>query len=133
MEGLPEHFSMDQLVDKMSFVDKVCIGIKESEEGKVLTKLECRNIEKKSYTSYASRVVSGLFAAVDVLERFPLAGRMVPEFQDTTIRELIRMNHYRIVYRVVNESRIDILTVHHSARILHASILTRNYPHNLET
>ena len=81
-------------------------------------------IEKKSYTSYA---------AVDVLERFPLAGRMVPEFQDTTIRELIRMNHYRIVYRVVNESRIDILTVHHSARILHASILTRNYPHNLET
>lgn len=37
MEGLPEHFSMDQLVDK------VCIGIKESEEGKVLTKLECRN------------------------------------------------------------------------------------------
>ena len=31
-------------------------------------------IEKKSYTSYASRVVSGLFAAVDVLERFPLAG-----------------------------------------------------------
>ena len=32
-------------------------------------------IEKKSYTSYASRVVSGLFAAVDVLERFPLAGR----------------------------------------------------------
>ena len=60
-------------------------------------------IEKKSYTSYASRVVSGLFAAVDVLERFPLAGRMVPEFQDTTIRELIRMNHYRIVYRVVNE------------------------------
>ena len=35
MEGLPEHFSMDQLVDKMSFVDKVCIGIKESEEGKI--------------------------------------------------------------------------------------------------
>ena len=35
--------AMDQLVDKMSFVDKVCIGIKESEEGKVLTKLECRN------------------------------------------------------------------------------------------
>ena len=43
MGGLPEHFSMGQLLDKMSFVDKVCIGIKESEEGKVLTKLECRN------------------------------------------------------------------------------------------
>ena len=25
MEGLPEHFSMDELVYKMSFVDKVCI------------------------------------------------------------------------------------------------------------
>ena len=43
MEGLPEHCSMDQLVDMMSFVDKVFIGITESEEGKVLTKLECRN------------------------------------------------------------------------------------------
>ena len=43
MEGLPEHFSMDQLVDKMSFVDKVCTGITEPEQGKVLTKLERRH------------------------------------------------------------------------------------------
>lgn len=34
MEGLPEHFSMDQLVDKMSFVDKVCIGIKDQKKEK---------------------------------------------------------------------------------------------------
>ena len=43
MEGFSEYFFMDQLVEKMSFVNKGCIGIKESEEGKVLTKLECRN------------------------------------------------------------------------------------------
>lgn len=89
-------------------------------------------IEKESFASYASKVVSQLFSAVDILECFPLAGRMVPEFQDVRIRELIRM-HYRIVYRLVNESRIDVLTVHHSARILYPSIITTNYPHNSGT
>ena len=34
---------LSKLKVAMAMVDKVCIGIKESEEGKVLTKLECRN------------------------------------------------------------------------------------------
>jgi len=33
------------------------------------------------------------------------------------LRELIR-GSYRIVYRIVDKDRIDILTVHHSARLL---------------
>lgn len=73
-------------------------------------------IEKDSYR-YASLVVERLFSTVDVLEQFPLSGRMVPEFQDKSIRELIRIN-YRIVYKVINKSRIDVITVHHSARLL---------------
>lgn len=43
MEGLPEHFSIEQLVDKMSFIDKVIVGMRDSEEDKVLTKQEARN------------------------------------------------------------------------------------------
>ena len=65
----------------------------------------------------AAFVVNYLFDSVDILEHYPFIGRMVPEFQDKTVRELIRLR-YRIVYLVLNEERIDILTVHHSARLL---------------
>jgi addiction module RelE/StbE family toxin len=73
-------------------------------------------IEKDSFR-YAEIVVNSLFNSVDILEQFPLAGRVVPEFNDTKIRELIRGN-YRIVYRILHESRIDIVTIHHSAQLL---------------
>lgn len=73
-------------------------------------------IEQDSY-SQSVRVVNILFNSVDILRTFPDAGRMVPEFQDKNIRELIRIK-FRIVYLVLNEDRIDILTVHHSARLL---------------
>lgn len=75
-------------------------------------------IERDSYIQ-AVRVVNLLFNSVDILQTFPFVGRMVPEFQDENIRELIRVK-YRIVYLVLNEDRIDILTVHHSARLLPA-------------
>jgi addiction module RelE/StbE family toxin len=73
-------------------------------------------IEKDSYF-YAQRVVSNLFSSVDILEQHPLAGRVVPEFNNRSIRELIRGN-YRVVYKLVSEIDIDIITVHHSARLL---------------
>lgn len=73
-------------------------------------------IERDSYIQ-AVRVVNLLFNSVDILQTFPFAGRMVPEFQDKNIRELVRVK-YRIVYLVLNEDRIDILTIHHSARLL---------------
>ena len=73
-------------------------------------------IEKDSFR-YAEIVVNSLFDSTEILERYPLVGRVVPEFNDNNIRELIRYN-YRIVYKILNESRIDILTVHHTARLL---------------
>ncbi|MBC8602454.1 type II toxin-antitoxin system RelE/ParE family toxin [Parabacteroides acidifaciens] len=73
-------------------------------------------IEQNSYRQ-ASRVVNYLFDSVSILENFPLSGRVVPEYNVHYIRELIRSN-YRIVYLVLNDSRIDILTVHHSAQLL---------------
>ena len=45
------------------------------------------------------------------------AGKVVPEFQLDDIRELIE-GSYRIVYHLVSQSQVDILTVHHSARLL---------------
>ena len=48
--------------------------------------------------------------------QFPNAGRVVPEFQDENVRELIE-GQYRIVYRIL-PTRIDVLTVMHVAQLL---------------
>jgi toxin ParE1/3/4 len=45
------------------------------------------------------------------------SGKIVAEIGKNNIRELIEGN-YRIIYKVVNDSRVDILTIHHSARDL---------------
>ncbi|WP_114752504.1 type II toxin-antitoxin system RelE/ParE family toxin [Pleomorphovibrio marinus] len=69
----------------------------------------------KDSERYAQLTVDRLFNAVDILESHPLSGKMVPEFQNDKIRELIRFN-YRIDYRIVDEYRIDIITVHRCER-----------------
>ena len=71
----------------------------------------------KGSQKYAKIVVERLFTSTNVLKQNPRIGRMVPEFNNPNIRELIR-GSYRIIYRIVDESRIDIITVHHSARLL---------------
>ena len=54
-----------------------------------------------------------------VLEDNPEIGRIVPEFSDSRIRELI-IKGYRLVYRVTND-RIDILTVFEGHRLIRKS------------
>ena len=51
------------------------------------------------------------------LEKFPMMGRIVPEFENPNIRELIEGN-YRIVYFIANKNAINIIRIHHSARLL---------------
>ena len=71
----------------------------------------------KDSIKYAKIVVKHLFASTKNLKRSPRLGRMVPEFDNPNIRELIN-GHYRIIYRLIDEKYIDIITVHHSARLL---------------
>ena len=71
----------------------------------------------KDSIKYAKIVVKNLFISTNVLKRHPRIGRMVPEINNPSIRELIRGN-YRIVYRLIDERHIDIITVHHSAGLL---------------
>ena len=63
---------------------------------------------------FASIVVRRLIAAVDRLRQFPNSGRAVPEFANPSVREVVQ-RPYRIVYRVVNEQEVHVLTVHHGA------------------
>jgi toxin ParE1/3/4 len=66
--------------------------------------------------SAAERFVRSLFQAVERLADFPESGRIVPEFNDPAIREVIR-KPCRIVYRVKSGKRIvEIARIWHGAR-----------------
>jgi len=65
---------------------------------------------------YAADLVEQVVLSVERLLRFPKLGRVVPEAQDESIRELVHQN-YRIIYRIAGE-RIEILTIVHGSRDL---------------
>jgi plasmid stabilization system protein ParE len=50
-----------------------------------------------------------------VLKTQPESGRIVPELEIEQIRELIE-GAYRIVNRLIEKNRVEILTIHHSSR-----------------
>jgi toxin ParE1/3/4 len=53
--------------------------------------------------------LDGLFESTDRLQRFPLAGRVVPEIEHPDYREIIHGKH-RVIYRI-EKRRVSILTV----------------------
>ena len=71
-------------------------------------------IEKDS-KFYAGRLIEKIIVTVDQLENFPLSGRIVPEKNDETIREII-FGNYRIFYKIISPVKILILRIHHSAK-----------------
>jgi len=66
--------------------------------------------------STAQRFVNSVFHAVERLTDFPDSGRVVPEFDDPNIREIIH-RPCRIVYRINRENyTVEIARVWHAAR-----------------
>ena len=65
---------------------------------------------------YARKFIERLLSRADALSEFPMSGRIVPEFENPAIRELI-IGSYRLVYRIRRES-IRVVRVHHSAQLL---------------
>ena len=66
---------------------------------------------------YAKIQVKRFFEKVEILKQYPQIGRVVPEKNDPNIRELI-LGNYRIIYKIISEKQIDIITIHHSKRLL---------------
>ena len=66
---------------------------------------------------FAKITVDKIFLISQKIIDNPNLGRIVPEIGNKTIRELI-MGRYRIIYRIVNSGKVDILRVYHSARLL---------------
>ena len=65
---------------------------------------------------YARIVIGEIRRRVRSIHEFPLAGRVVPEFDLESIRQ-VPAHNYRIIYRVHGEN-VDILGVVHGARDL---------------
>lgn len=63
---------------------------------------------------YARRMVDRLTSRSKQIAKFPQSGRMVPEYHDPEVREVIE-GAYRIIYRILPK-QIDVVAVIHSAR-----------------
>jgi addiction module RelE/StbE family toxin len=71
---------------------------------------------------YASLTTNKIYQRSQEIINNPYLGRIVPEFNDKLIRELIEGN-YRIIYRIKSEVQIDILRVYHSSRLLRKAVI----------
>ncbi len=65
---------------------------------------------------YACLFTENVFKRIEQLELFPYSGRVVPEYNQLDLRELIYQN-YRIIYRV-KRGCIAIVWITHGARLL---------------
>ena len=72
--------------------------------------------------TYGKIQIQRIFDKVALLVTMPRLGRVVPELDYSNVREII-IGSYRIVYHILSDKRIDILTVHHSARPLDIKLL----------
>ena len=66
--------------------------------------------------TYAGTVLKNIVNQTRILARFPQAGRMVPEYDDENMRELI-VYDYRIIYRLEQDEAL-IVAVIHGKRVL---------------
>jgi len=64
--------------------------------------------------NYAKRMIDRLTKRSRQIGNFPYSGRMVPEFEEELIREVIE-GPYRIIY-YIKPNQIDVLAVIHGAR-----------------
>jgi len=63
------------------------------------------------------QMIISLIEAVKELARYPEMGRIVPEFNETSLRELIRPP-FRVVYRLEQGQKISVIRIWRSERIL---------------
>ena len=72
---------------------------------------------------YAEITNYKIFQRVQDLIFNPKLGRIVPEFNNSLIRELIE-GRYRIIYKIKNEKQVDVIRIYHSSRLLNKKVLS---------
>ena len=78
----------------------------------------------KDSTKYAQIQIRDFFDSVRSLSSFPTSGRIVPETDNKNIREII-VGYYRVIYHIKNHSEINLLTIHHSKRLLKSKVVRK--------
>ena len=58
-----------------------------------------------------------IFKALDRLELFPESGHYVKESSNKKYREIL-VFHYRMIYKIINQSKLLIITIRHGKRFL---------------
>ena len=66
--------------------------------------------------AYAKSVVKTIMEITRKFSQFPLAGRIVPEFNDENVREWFAYS-YRIIYRV-DQNGVTVAAIVHGRRML---------------
>ena len=66
---------------------------------------------------YATITTDKIYQRVQIIADNPFTGKIVDEFNEKSIRELIE-GKYRIIYRIKTNNQVDILRIYHSARLL---------------
>jgi toxin ParE1/3/4 len=69
---------------------------------------------KKDSRYYAEKVIDDIIEKSEYLERFPEMGRVVPEINESNVREIF-VYSYRLIYEITN-GNINIITIVHFAR-----------------
>ncbi len=65
---------------------------------------------------YAPVFIRKIINSVERLKEFPLSGRIVPEFNNSDLREII-FHNYRIVYRLKG-NLVEIVLVIHGSKLI---------------
>ncbi len=73
---------------------------------------------------FAKLTIQKIFEAIKYLEKFPEMGRVVPEINSRSVREII-IGNYRIIYWQINKKRVDVISIHNSSRILTKSYIKK--------
>ncbi len=64
---------------------------------------------------YADQVVEKIIGKTEHLENYPHMGRVVPEINNESIRELL-VYSYRLVYQISQDGEIQVLALIHSKK-----------------
>lgn len=65
---------------------------------------------------FAKILVNQMFETANHLEQFPKLGRIVPEYNNPDLREIIYKN-YRIIY-LIKSDQLEIISIIHGSRML---------------
>jgi addiction module RelE/StbE family toxin len=64
---------------------------------------------------YADRQVQRFYEEAERLSAFPRGGRMVPEVEHFSVREII-IGNYRMMYRLLEPDIVEVMIIHHVKR-----------------